>query len=305
MLPVIILMVNYNSWEDCIECINSIFSSSYKNFYIVLVDNNSPDSSFEMLKGWMLKKMPNDHEVYYDSPDVSYNPQKRITLIKAEYNGGFAYGNNVFLKKISKDLIIDPLIYLLNPDTIIKSDTLEILVNSIQNLGIKTVVLGSTLRSYYKPEQIISLGCAKVNLLTGTIRQVLSEKEVNEADYIHGGSFLTYLSSFQKVGYFSEEFFLYWEETNWCKKAKMLGFKLLVESKSVVYDKVGGAIGRGYLAEYYYSKNALQYVKSVKKIYVITTLSFNLLRFFKRIFSRELLRAKAILDASIDFSVGK
>src|SRR4028118_1766497 len=49
---VYILILNYNGWEDAIECLESVFRLNYTNFQVILVDNNSPNDSVSYIKKW-------------------------------------------------------------------------------------------------------------------------------------------------------------------------------------------------------------------------------------------------------------
>ena len=54
ILPIVI--TNWNGSHDTIECISSIFDSSYKNWHIVLIDNNSRTEDVEVLKSFLKGK---------------------------------------------------------------------------------------------------------------------------------------------------------------------------------------------------------------------------------------------------------
>ena len=56
MSKVYIILVNYNGWEDTVECMESLFKLEYDNFEIVLVDNASPNSSVSKIISWSKEK---------------------------------------------------------------------------------------------------------------------------------------------------------------------------------------------------------------------------------------------------------
>ena len=66
-------MVNYKNYKDTIKCLDSLKKVMYQNLSIIVVDNNSKDDSFEILKE------------YEDD---------RIIVMESGFNGGFAFGNN-------------------------------------------------------------------------------------------------------------------------------------------------------------------------------------------------------------------
>ena len=51
---VFIIIVNYNGWKDTIECLESLQNVTYPNYRIIVVDNNSTNSSLEYIKKWCI-----------------------------------------------------------------------------------------------------------------------------------------------------------------------------------------------------------------------------------------------------------
>ena len=58
-----------------------------------------------------------------------------------------------------------------------------------------------------------------------------------DIDYVDGSAILMQTSAVRKTGLFREDFFLYFEETEWCMRAKRLGWNLAVNTRSVVYQR--------------------------------------------------------------------
>ena len=52
MEKVYIIIVNYNGWQDTVECLESILKLNYKNYQIILVDNASTNDSLSRIKAW-------------------------------------------------------------------------------------------------------------------------------------------------------------------------------------------------------------------------------------------------------------
>lgn len=316
---VYIVIVNYNGWNDTIECIESLLRSSYNNFKIFVIDNKSPNDSLAKIKQWAGGDLPYYyqkhnalHHVFNKqrSHTLSYKSYKeteflatdlqdvaeKLTIIEAEENNGFAAGNNIVLRKL---LHQDACVWLLNPDMVAENDTLEKLLNChAQN---PKAIHGTPVKSYYNPEEFLNFGCGRVNSLTGTISFISQENQIPELEYISGGSLFTHASSFRDIGLLEEGYFLYWEETDWCFKARNAGYSLLLCKDVFVYDKISTSIGKGYLAEYYYTLNSLKFFKKYKGAYIPLVLSSNLLRLAKRVFSKEMTRAKAIVVATKDY----
>jgi len=93
-----IIIVNYNGKEFLQKCLESIISNNYKNFEIILVDNNSKEDTVNFVKK--------------NYPDVF--------IIELDKNYGYAKPNNIGAKKANGDFL-----YFLNNDTIISNNSIE------------------------------------------------------------------------------------------------------------------------------------------------------------------------------------
>jgi GT2 family glycosyltransferase len=105
MRSVYIIIVNWNGLKDTYECIRSVLNISYKNYTILVVDNGSDKD---------------------DSKEIATKFPEVITL-RSESNLGFSGGNNLGIK-YAMDKGAE-YILLLNNDTIVEKDFLDVLVN--------------------------------------------------------------------------------------------------------------------------------------------------------------------------------
>ena len=106
MIELAIATINYRTPELTISCINSVLDDqeSLPEFRIYVVDNDSPDDSVNLISD------------YIDANDLS----NKIELIQSEINGGFAYGNNIVMRKILQNKINPKYLWVLNPDTLVR-----------------------------------------------------------------------------------------------------------------------------------------------------------------------------------------
>ena len=115
---VTIIILNWNNWQDTLECLDSVSQLDYPNFKIIVFDNGSVNDSVIKIK-----------ENYGSS----------IILLESPQNLGFAGGNNLsleYLKELNPDYI-----FFLNNDTIIEKNVLSILIEQAvtdPNIGILT-----------------------------------------------------------------------------------------------------------------------------------------------------------------------
>jgi len=121
MNKVYIVIVNYNKFNDTIECLESVLKSSYTDFQIFVVDNSSDSRPVQQLSKWVadnnyntvttafpdlvfpLTPKPIDHIVINEEDFTNSNEafENKITIVKST-NRGFAAANNVVLSYLLK-----------------------------------------------------------------------------------------------------------------------------------------------------------------------------------------------------------
>jgi len=162
-------------------------------------------------------------------------------------------------------------------------------------------VTGCVIRSYLEQNKILFYGGAKINFNSATISVIKNEKEVGGMDYVCGGSLFSHTKHFKDVGLLPEDYFLFWEEADWCYQAALRGYKMLVCPTAVCYDKIGTSIGRGFLADFYYTRNGLLFLKKYKKQKITMALLFVILRFSVRIVTGKWTKANGVLKGTLAF----
>ena len=273
MDKVAIIILNWNSYRYTYDCLKSLEGLSYKDFKVFLVDNNSADNSFQNLKM--------DYETNIFSSDIEF--------IQTGSNLGFAGGNNVGVKLAKKQHF--KYVWLLNNDTTVHKDSLHYLLNTI-NSGNKTGIVGSKI--YYYDTDLIWFAGGRLNEYTGNawhvgIREKDNERfnQLKEVDYITGCSLLFKMDLVDSIGYMMEDYFLYYEETDWNLKAASKGWKIVYVPESIVYHKVsvssGGEKNIAPYVDYYYLRNAYIMIKRNGTLFKRLTAFINLLyKFLKK-----------------------
>lgn len=219
-----IILLNYNSAEDTIECINSIKEKEQKVKYtIVVVDNFSTDDSLSKLR-----KIEN------------------IVLIESDKNEGFAAGNNLGIKYAINNGA--KYILLLNNDTIIEENAISNQLEAFKH-NEKIGIMGSRIMYYYNRDLINYCG-GNINWFRGNTKHCRLKKKFDESipkveytDFITGCSMLIKKEVIEKVGYLPEEYFMYYEDLDYCIQTKDKGYKLAVATDSVIYHKVSASSG--------------------------------------------------------------
>jgi GT2 family glycosyltransferase len=250
MNKVIIIIINYNRSKITIECLESLFLLTYKHYQIVVVDNNSQDASVKELNAWLYNKYDeserrNDNHdygiknirLYYNIIKGKKIYNKSVTLIVNKNNFGFAAGNNIGIRYYANKY---DYVWLLNNDTIAEKDSLLRLLNKMREapyLGI----CGSKIINYYTGK-IQSIG-TKLNKYTGLLEIINDENKVNKIDSIQGASYFISKECIQSMGLLPEEYFLYFEESDYCLNALQNGFSTGVALDSIIYHKEGITTG--------------------------------------------------------------
>lgn len=315
MKNISIILINYNSWKDTIECINSIVQSKYNDFNVIIVDNCSSNDSAVQLEEYLSGKEKTINSVSYinkekyliceykDGEFFNFNEKefdKRIFLIKNNKNEGFSKGNNVGFRFSDKYLNND-YFWVLNNDVIIDENAMTELLNTSEKNN-NLSFIGATILEYYNRDVIQCTCGGKYNIITTISKKENSGKKSSEilklkenSNYISGCSIFGSKKIFKKVNFFSEDYFLYFEELDLMKKAKQKGIGKDWSQKAIIYHKEGNSIGsknikrkKSELSEYYSNISCLTYNKKFyPRLYKLIAFNRYILKLIKFLFFRE------------------
>ncbi len=222
--PVQIIILNYNSFNDTIECVKSIIKNEIKTPYqLTIIDNGS--NNFDEKK---INK-------------ISTN----IQIIKSKTNLGYAGGINLGIRSIlstNTDHIL-----LLNNDTIVEKNFLTELVNTAsQNSSIGIV---GPLITYYSNPGLIWFAGGLFNKYTTLTRHKDMNKDKQkyanttpfETKFISGCCMLIKTDLLKKIGLFDKSYFLYNEDLDFCYKTAQEGYIMLINPKSEIRHKISAS----------------------------------------------------------------
>ncbi|QNF34990.1 glycosyltransferase family 2 protein [Adhaeribacter swui] len=314
-----VVLVNYNGWKDTIECLESLLKVNYSNFNIIVVDNKSTNDSLEKLINWAkgeievkvsddnalsslilpLVSKPVQLKILDDSSTEKNIADFKIIILKSAVNLGFAGGNNLGIKLALANNA--DFIWLLNNDTVVPNDSIDVLVTKFNFLSASNRslgMLGSKLLYYHKPKTIQAI-MGEYNPLTGNSRHIgMNEEDKDQYDhftpaqshYVVGASMFLPKTFIKEVGLMAEDYFLYYEEVDWLIRGREKGFTIALCPQSVVYHKEGASIGsnntainnKSELSDYYSITNKLK----ITKRYYSKYLPFVYLSYFPIILNR-------------------
>lgn len=266
-----VVILNWNNWRDTVECLESVFRSTYPDFSVVVVDNGSTDGSVGRILEWaagsyVVSSLNGELQYLVDPPVPKVIPcmvfdreadgpvqgtSSPFLIIKTGINLGFAGGNNVALRHLMSHNDWD-YIWLLNNDTIVAPNALSELVRRMEESP-QAGMCGSLLPYYHKPDTIWAQGGGSFNrwlaksacignglpLINGFARDDV-EKMMK---YVAGASILVTRTFIEEIGLMCEDYFLYFEEPDWAFRGTHR-FKMAYSPESIVYHKVGMSTGK-------------------------------------------------------------
>jgi len=227
------IIVNWNVRELLEKCLLSIEKfSSHFNFEIIVVDNASMDGSVAMMRERF----------------------SQINLIANTKNLGFAAGVNQGIKQARGEYVI-----LLNPDVEIKESTLENLLEEFKNCADSGIVGGKiknedesiqpSVRAFpdVLSQVLISLKLKHIfnsRAIGRYLTQNFDYEKRQEVDQVMGAFFAIRRKVIEQIGMMDERFFLWFEEVDFCKRAKDAGWKVIYTPKSEVLHLGGKSFGQ-------------------------------------------------------------
>jgi GT2 family glycosyltransferase len=174
-----------------------------------------------------------------------------VTLIQARRNGGFSSGNNLAIQEAYSTRPPD-YVYLLNPDTVLRHGAISALTRFLED-HVEVGIAGSSFENFdgtdwpiaFKFPSLLSelegglqLGLATRMLQRWTVPVQMSKTD-QSIDWVPGASMMIRRSVIDKIGGFDEGYFLYFEETDFCLRAKRAGFSTWYVPESRVMHIAG------------------------------------------------------------------
>jgi len=207
-----IIILTWNGVRHISDCLELVQKSTYQNYEIIVVDNGSKDGT----------------------PDLIKNNFPNVKLILNKTNLGFTGGNNIGIKQARGDIV-----FLLNDDTKIHSNLIEVLVQELKSSP-KIGIVGPKIYFMDEPDKIWFAG-GKIDWVKSDSfhlgRNLIDKELINdskkEVDFITGCALMIKKEVIDKIGLLDDKFFAFYEDADWCQKAKKAGYK-------VVYIPFGG-----------------------------------------------------------------
>jgi hypothetical protein len=215
-----VLILGYNSLLYLRECLDSILVQDYKNIFIYFGDNGSKDESVLFVKKNYLKIKVHDLKI----------------------NNGYARGNNLLLKIAFKDGM--DLCFIINPDTVLKKNTILRLVDSYNFHKKRDTKVG-----LIQPVILLDKDKTRINTVGNAVhlmgfgfckdymKKYIPIKKDKEILSVSGTGMLISKKFYEDIGTFDEDFFMYCEDEDLSIRSFLSGYKNFLISKSIMYHK--------------------------------------------------------------------
>lgn len=236
---VAVIVVNYNSAHYIAEFASSLAQATYPRWRLIAVDSASDDGSLSTLR-----------EAFPAG-----------TFTECGENVGYAAGCNIAIREALRSNAEYALF--LNNDVTLTPEFMQRLVDAADD---KTIVVPKIL--YYYDRRLISTHAGGFDWTLGVFRETYGGRpdgpETNRRrDGLATASFccaLVPLGAFRDTGMLDERFFMYYEETDFIRRAQRHGYRVRYEPSAVIYHRESAASGGGWMTpfkQYYATRNRL------------------------------------------------
>jgi GT2 family glycosyltransferase len=233
-----IISVNFNQEQFTLNMIKSVRDHVSEEVEIIIVDNGD-------------KKM-NQEKLSSLDADCIY--------VATDKNLGFAGANNLGYKYANGKYI-----FLLNNDIEVEHDFLSPLVKLLDEKD--SVGAVSPLIRFHENRSVQFAGYSPLSTITirGGSYQMEGQKR-EKTNYLHGAAMMVKREVIEKIGLMSEEYFLYYEELDWCERMKIAGYELWFEPASEVLHHASVSTGKASpLKLHYMMRNRILFAKKFRK----------------------------------------
>ncbi|WP_299597907.1 glycosyltransferase family 2 protein [uncultured Microbulbifer sp.] len=230
-----VIIVNYRTPELVKDCLESLLPEvDRQNARVIVVDNASGDKSLEKIAEWLSVQKTSYREI--------------TSLVQSEVNGGFSAGNNLGMR------IVKPEYYLLlNSDTLVRPGAINTLLQYMgENLDVGAVgprleyLDGTAQISAFRKCGVTSefIRGAQLNV----VKKLFSHKDVSvpltdaqsKIDWVSFACVILRAEAVARVGFMDEEFFMYFEDIEYCNRLSAAGYKIAQTTDARVVHLRGG-----------------------------------------------------------------
>jgi len=214
---VVCVILNSNRRHDTLACLASLAQSDYLTMKTIVLDNQSTDGSVDNIQDQF--------------PDVS--------IIRLRDNLGYAGNNNIGVEEaltIGADWI-----FVLNEDVIVDRDCIRRLVE-VGESDPRIGIVGPMVYHFDQKDVIQSAG-GMIGKYWQSIHLGQNEphrgqfSEPHEVEWISGCAILVRRTAIVQAGMLDSDYFIYWEETEWCIRINRAGWRIVHIPQAKLWHK--------------------------------------------------------------------
>lgn len=240
-----IITVNFNQTETTCKLLDTIQQQAYRNIELIVVDNASD----------------------LDPEQAILNQYPGVIYIRSDKNRGFAGGNNLGIARAKGDFL-----FFINNDTELTYYCLDRLVSFCQrheNCGAVSPLICYLNETTGETDVIQYAGMTPISPYTAR-NTIIGERQfdagqfllANPTAYTHGAAMLVPRAVVDRIGPMPEDYFLYYEELDWCEQIRRAGYVIWVEPTARIYHKESLTISKmGAMKTYFLYRNRMVFVK--------------------------------------------
>lgn len=243
---VAIVILQWNNAAETIACIRSVLQIDYPSFEILLVDNGSREDELAAVRAAF----------------------PELISIENGVNLGFAEGNNVGMRAALQRGA--EYILLLNNDTVVDRHLLHAFVSAARQyptagvFGAKIYYFDEPLTLWYAGGDVHPRGMRCYHEGCTQTEDNTHYAAIRETGYACGCALFVKREVIERVGMMTPEFFLIWEEIDWCWRIRKAGYGCLFVPEAKVWHKISSSFeegNRGPLWQYFYFRNRLLFIE--------------------------------------------
>ena len=233
------VVLNHRNAAETLQCVQALKKVRYRSLEIRIVENGSGDDEIDRLGN-------------------------AATIIESGANRGYAGGNNVgILAALDGGA---EAVWLLNPDAVPRRRALPRMIRSM-NSDPRIGIVGCRLLEGGAPYPTVQSDGGRIVWEKGARSELIGHGEwsrrrgrggVQDVDFVPGASMLIRRGLIEEIGLLPEEYFMYFEETEFCVLAKKADWRIVVDpTAEVVHDsgRSEGLLGETFL--YYFIRNRI------------------------------------------------
>lgn len=222
-MRIALIIVNYRSARLCADCLDSLAADAAADggLQVEVLDGASGDDSVTQLREHVERR--------------AYS--RWCTITPLDQNGGFAFANNWALRGTLGSTDVPDFYLLLNPDTIVRPGAIQTLVEFLKShpqagvVGARLEHPDFTLHFAHKFPNI--LGEFELSARIGVISRLLGRwriappprDDAHRCDWVSGACMLVRREVFEQIGLLDEDFFMYFEDVDFCRRASRAGWE--------------------------------------------------------------------------------